>query len=41
MHIGDSVSKCDGSGSFTVDVKAMIRDMQFANVEKTNEENTI
>ena len=39
----DSVSKCDGDGggSFTVDVKAMIRDMQFANVEKANDENTI
>ena len=35
----DSNSK--GEGSFTVDVKAMIRDMQFANVEKVNEENTI
>ena len=35
----DSNSK--GEGSFTVDVKAMIRDMQFANVEKTNDENTI
>ena len=31
----------DGGGSFTVDVKAMIRDMQFANVEKANDENTI
>lgn len=31
----------DGSGSFTVDVKAMIRDMQFANVEKANDDNTI
>ena len=28
-------------GAFTVDVKAMIRDMQFANVEKTNDDNTI
>lgn len=37
----DSDSKGDGGGSFTVDVKAMIRDMQFANVEKVNEENTI
>ena len=43
----DSVSKGDGDdggsggGAFTVDVKAMIRDMQFANVEKANEENTI
>ena len=35
----DSDSK--GEGAFTVDVKAMIRDMQFANVEKVNEENTI
>ena len=35
----DSDSK--GEGAFTVDVKAMIRDMQFANVEKANEENTI
>ena len=35
----DSDSK--GDGSFTVDVKAMIRDMQFANVEKGNEENII
>ena len=35
----DSDSK--GDGSFTVDVKAMIRDMQFANVEKANDENTI
>lgn len=32
---------CGCGGSFTVDVKAMIRDMQFANVEKANEENTI
>ena len=31
----DSDSK--GGGSFTVDVKAMIRDMQFAKVEKENE----
>lgn len=35
----------DGGGSvggaFTVDVKAMMRDMQFANVEKANDENTI
>lgn len=32
----------DGDGgSFTVDVKAMIRDMQFANVEKANDDNTI
>ena len=41
----DSVSKGKGAGdsdgSFTVDVKAMIRDMQFANVEKANDENTI
>lgn len=36
----DSDSKGDG-GSFTVDVKAMMRDMQFANVEKANDENTI
>ena len=36
----DCKPKGDG-GSFTVDVKAMIRDMQFANVEKANEENTI
>lgn len=35
----DSDSK--GDGAFTVDVKAMIRDMQFANVEKANDENTI
>ena len=35
----DSVSKSEGS--FTVDVKAMIRDMQFANVGKSNDENTI
>ena len=35
----DSDSK--GGGAFTVDVKAMIRDMQFANVEKANDENTI
>lgn len=35
----DSNSK--GDGAFTVDVKAMIRDMQFANVEKANDENTI
>ena len=35
----DSNSK--GEGSFTVDVKAMMRDMQFANVEKANDENTI
>lgn len=28
-------------GAFTVDVKAMMRDMQFANVEKANDENTI
>ena len=42
----DSVSKGDGGnggggGAFTVDVKAMIRDMQFANVEKVNDENII
>ena len=35
----DSNSK--GEGAFTVDVKAMIRDMQFANVEKANDDNTI
>ena len=35
----DSNSK--GEGSFTVDVKAMMRDMQFANVEKANDDNTI
>ena len=35
----DSDSK--GGGAFTVDVKAMIRDMQFANVGKPNDENTI
>ena len=35
----DSDSK--GDGAFTVDVKAMMRDMQFANVEKANDENTI
>ena len=29
----DSKGEGDGGGSFTVDVKAMIRDMQFANVE--------
>lgn len=40
----DSVAKGDGGdggGTFTIDVKAMIRDMQFANVEKANDENTI
>lgn len=36
---GDGGGAC--GGSFTVDVKAMIRDMQFANVEKANDENTI
>lgn len=35
----DSNSK--GDGAFTVDIKAMMRDMQFANVEKANDENTI
>ena len=35
----DSDSK--GGGAFTVDVKAMMRDMQFAKVEKENDENTI
>ena len=35
----DSDSK--GEGAFTVDVKAMIRDMQFSNLEKANDENTI
>ena len=35
----DSNSK--GEGAFTVDVKAMMRDMQFANVEKANDDNTI
>ena len=37
----DSKGEGDDGGAFTVDVKAMIRDMQFANVEKVNEENTI
>ena len=37
----DSKGDGDGEGAFTVDVKAMIRDMQFANVEKANDENTI
>ena len=37
----DSKGGGDGGGSFTVDVKAVIRDMQFANVEKANDENTI
>ena len=35
----DSDSK--GGGAFTVDVKAMMRDMQFANVKKVNEDNVI
>lgn len=39
---GDADGGAGGcGGSFTVDVKAMMRDMQFANVEKANEENTI
>ena len=37
----DSKGDGDGGGAFTVDVKAMMRDMQFANVEKANDENTI
>ena len=37
----DSKSEGDGSGAFTVDVKAMIRDIQFANIEKVNDENII
>lgn len=36
---GDGGGGC--GGAFTVDVKAMMRDMQFANVEKANDENTI
>ena len=35
----DSDSK--GGGAFTVDVKAMMRDMQFANVKKVNDDNVI
>ena len=33
----DSKGEGDGGGAFTVDVKAMIRDMQFASVKKGNE----
>ena len=38
---GDGDGCGSGGGAFTVDVKAMIRDMKFANVEKANDENTI
>ena len=37
----DSEGEGDGGGAFTVDVKAMMRDMQFANVKKVNEDNVI
>ena len=37
----DSKGEGDGGGAFTVDVKAMMRDMQFANVKKVNEDNVI
>ena len=34
-------SDSEGDGAFTVDVKAIVRDMQFANVKKVNEDNVI